>query len=261
MIQCLIYAKHIPNISTWTHIVWEISLMQCHPQTPYQATCLEVREQNISQTKLKSSLQGLLNPSEMEGDTGGGSMQGRWVWWWKVGGPCLQGCVVLPGPFSLYHVSLPHWWCGCKAQSWGCSKGDPRQDIPGTRTHSHCIAETHSHLLVPDVAHALLCWTSAVSCICGSWIEHVWSQDGTIWSHLYAAGLGETEVSSHSGMTIIWLLQFFWSISNIPVCSILFSINSMCLWHVLEIKDLFNICYDFCPHPHPITTCLLIIFT
>ena len=62
-------------------------------------------------------------------------------------------------------------------------------------------------------------------------------------------------------MTIIWLLQFFWSISNIPVCSILFSINSMCLWHVLEIKDLFNICYDFCPHPRPVTTCLLIILT
>lgn len=131
--------------------------MQKSLQAPYQGNLPRDHRMNVVfQTKLKAPSQGLLTRSGNKGrELGQVSTQGIDV---SSGKAMLTGLCNVPSPISFYHISLPYWWCGCQAKSYGCSKGAPREEMAGTRTHSCCIGESLAHLPTQAVVHPLLCW-------------------------------------------------------------------------------------------------------
>lgn len=206
-----------------------ISFMQKSLQAPYEGNLPRVHRTNVtSQTKLKTPSQGLLTPSGNKGrELGQVSTQRIGI---SNGRAMLPGLCNIPSSISFYHISLPHWWCGCQAKSYDCSKGAPKEEMPGTRTHSCCTGKSQAHLPTQAVVHPSLCWMN-FSCGLYLWfLDRLYMEPGwgSHWGYWCVAGLGVKRLLGYIGnMIMTWLLQYFWSISNTSICCIIFSINSI----------------------------------
>lgn len=95
---------------------------------------------------------------------------------------------------SLCHISLSHWWCGCKDQSGGLRKGSSRWKTLGAKIHACLMGKMQERvprghsggLLVSQMGTCGLCflgwrhmgtdWTSPT----GGQIKAPWTLNGLI---------------------------------------------------------------------------------
>lgn len=158
--------------------------------------------------QVKSLIAGLTHPSDNEG---------RAVGQVSVGG-APRSCLLL----AYLPSSLTMWLRGQLQLCQG-----PTDGVPGTK-HTVAVWETLWF------AHWPSCDTPITRAHCSyrqcdSWLEHLRGLGETTLGHQYEASLGVAELSGRREYGYDLFLQLFWSISDAPVCSITFPINSVSL--------------------------------